>query len=393
MTPVHEAEASEALWERLTESVRLHLVSDVPVGAFLSGGVDSSAILSIMVHQSREPVSTFSVGFREDRFNELPYARRVAEHFGTKHYELRVEPANLDVLERVLAAFDEPFADASAIPTFLVSRLAREHVKVVLSGDGGDELFAGYDRYLIDHRRRHASLLSRAGLARPLRALSTLLPEGTPGKNYAYNLSLPRMERYLDAISIFPPRVLRDTIDGDHLAVAEDPLTDLVEEGAGLDALSRLQLIDLQSEPARRHLDESGSHEHGKLLGGTGSISRSPSRRVRLSAADGASPPLRGAEVLAQEGPARKASGRGAEPTKAGIRGAAGGMVLEGSTGLLRRSPRETEPAWRRSGFAPSAIRDLVDLYRKKQREDHCRRLWALTVLERSLRNLERHAA
>ena len=246
-TSVHETEASEALWERLTESVRLHLVSDVPVGAFLSGGVDSSGILSIMVRQSREPVSTFSVGFREDRFNELPYARRVAEHFGTKHYELCVEPANLDVLERVLAAFDEPFADASAIPTFLVSRLAREHVKVVLSGDGGDELFAGYDRYLVDHRRRHASLVSRVGLARPLRALSTLLPEGTPGKNYAYNLSLPRMERYLDAISIFPPRVLRDTIDSEHLPDAEDPLKGLVEEGADLDPLSRLQLIDLQT--------------------------------------------------------------------------------------------------------------------------------------------------
>lgn len=388
-TSVHETEASEALWERLTESVRLHLVSDVPVGAFLSGGVDSSGILSIMVRQSREPVSTFSVGFREDRFNELPYARRVAEHFGTKHYELCVEPANLDVLERVLAAFDEPFADASAIPTFLVSRLAREHVKVVLSGDGGDELFAGYDRYLVDHRRRHASLVSRVGLARPLRVLSTLLPEGTPGKNYAYNLSLPRMERYLDAISIFPPRVLRDTIDSEHLPDAEDPLKGLVEEGADLDPLSRLQLIDLQTNLP------------GDILTKVDRMSMANSLEARVPFLDHplvefscrlpAAFRLRSGELKYL----LKKTLRGKLPDEVLTRPKQGfGVPLEAwfskdlpdfFADLLGNGTRLAA-----LGVRTQAIRDLVDLYRKKQREDHCRRLWALTVLERSLRNLER---
>src|SRR5207249_10768836 len=121
--------------------------------------------------------------------------RRVAERFGTEHHELLVGPEDLGVLEEVLAAFDEPFADPSAIPTYLMSRLARAHVKVVLSGDGGDELFAGYDRYVVDHRRRRVGLFGDLGLGGWLRWLSAVLSEGTPGKNYLYNLSLPRMDR------------------------------------------------------------------------------------------------------------------------------------------------------------------------------------------------------
>jgi asparagine synthase (glutamine-hydrolysing) len=391
-TPVHEAEASDALWERLTESVRLHLVSDVPVGAFLSGGVDSSGILSIMVRHSREPVSTFSVGFREDRFNELPYARRVAEHFGTRHHELLVEPANLDVLECVLSAFDEPFADASAIPTFLVSRLAREHVKVVLSGDGGDELFAGYDRYLVDHRRRYASLVSRTGLARPLRALSTLLPEGTPGKNYAYNLSLPRMERYLDAISIFPPRVLRDTIDEEHLPAAEDPLKDLVEEGVGLDPLSRLQLIDFQT------------YLPGDILTKVDRMSMANSLEARVPFLDHSLVEFAcrlPAELRLRSGELKyllKKTLRGKLPDEVLTRPKQGfGVPLEAwfskdlpnfFADILGNGTRLAA-----LGVRTQAIRELVHLYRKRQREDHCRRLWALTVLERSLRNLDRQTA
>src|SRR6185436_19189235 len=122
-------------------------------GAFLSGGVDSSAVVALMTEAAGAPVKTFAVGFRESGWDELPYARRVARFLGTEHYELVVEPRDLKVLEDVLAAVDEPLADASAIPTYLVSRLARQHVKVVLSGDGGDEIFAGYERYVVDQRR------------------------------------------------------------------------------------------------------------------------------------------------------------------------------------------------------------------------------------------------
>src|SRR5262249_10185743 len=130
----------------LADAVRSHLVSDVPIGAFLSGGIDSSLVVSLMAEASR--VETFSIGFDEPAYDELTHARTVARHLGTEHHELVVRPDALSILDRLVWHFDEPFADASAIPTWYVSEMARRHVTVVLSGDGGDELFGGYDRYL-----------------------------------------------------------------------------------------------------------------------------------------------------------------------------------------------------------------------------------------------------
>ena len=142
-----EAALEEELRARLREAVRLRLVSDVPLGAFLSGGVDSSAVVALMARESAEPVRTFSIGFREEEFDELAFARLVAERCGTRHTEWVVEPRALEILPRLVWHFDQPFADPSAIPTWHVARLAREHVTVVLNGDGGDENFAGYGRY------------------------------------------------------------------------------------------------------------------------------------------------------------------------------------------------------------------------------------------------------
>ncbi len=132
------------LKEALNESVKSHLLSDVPLGAFLSGGTDSSTVVAWMSQGSSQPVKTYSIGFRDDQFNELPYARKVAKHFGTDHHEKVLEADVFDLLPKVIGAFDEPFGDSSAIPTYLVSEFARQEVKVALSGDGGDELFAGY---------------------------------------------------------------------------------------------------------------------------------------------------------------------------------------------------------------------------------------------------------
>lgn len=143
-----EAEAEVELHERLDAAVADRLVADVPFGAFLSGGLDSSVVVALMAQRMSQPVKTFSIGFKEARYSELSDARRVANHLGTDHHELVVEPEATALVDKLVWHLDEPFADSSALPTFLVSELARPHVKMILSGDGGDESFAGYDRYL-----------------------------------------------------------------------------------------------------------------------------------------------------------------------------------------------------------------------------------------------------
>src|SRR5262249_28120168 len=148
-------EATDHLYALLKDSVRMRLISDVPLGAFLSGGVDSSAIVSIMSEVSSQPVKTFSIGFDDPSYNELRYARMVAKQFGTDHHELIIRPDAISLVERLIQYLDEPFADVSVFPTYLVSHLARQHVTVVLSGDGGDELFAGYEWYLADKIERY----------------------------------------------------------------------------------------------------------------------------------------------------------------------------------------------------------------------------------------------
>ncbi|HXH09632.1 MAG TPA: asparagine synthase (glutamine-hydrolyzing) [Alphaproteobacteria bacterium] len=152
-------ELAEALRAQLAEATQLRLISDVPLGALLSGGVDSSIVVALMAQLLDRPVQTFSIGFSEETYNELPYARQVAQQFGTWHSERIVTPDIRGILPRLVWQYDEPFADKSAIPTFYVAQMARDHVTVVLNGDGGDEAFAGYDKYRLGRLQRAWSYL------------------------------------------------------------------------------------------------------------------------------------------------------------------------------------------------------------------------------------------
>jgi asparagine synthase (glutamine-hydrolysing) len=186
----------------LEESVRLHMVSDVPLGAFLSGGIDSSSIVATAARLTDAPLKTFSIGFSEPDYNELEYARVVAKRFRTEHHELTLGPDSLDRLEDLAWHLDEPFGDSSAIPTFMVSKLAAQSVKVVLSGDGGDELFAGYDKYLVEKRERGYTPLP-ALIRTVLGTIGRTMPDGMRGRNLLRHMSLAGAERYLDACTLF----------------------------------------------------------------------------------------------------------------------------------------------------------------------------------------------
>src|SRR5581483_3537897 len=242
-------ELAEELRGRLRDSVRAHLVADVPVGVLLSGGIDSAALTALAAQEASGTVSTFSIGFEEESFDELAGARLVAERYGTDHHELVVRPDAATLLPRLVEAFDEPFADSSALPTYLVSELAAGSVKVALSGEGGDELFGGYYTYVADQ------LAPRLGPAiRPVRPLVERLPSSSAKVSFDYKAKrfvrgahLPPVERHHAWKEIFSPERRAELVDRRRDGVA-DPL-DLYRERyadtAGAEPLARLQDLDL----------------------------------------------------------------------------------------------------------------------------------------------------
>ena len=205
---IGEADAVAGLRERLREAVRVRLMSDVPLGAFLSGGIDSSAVVALMTQVSSTRVKTYSIGFEEEDYSELAHARAVAEHLGTEHHELVVRPRALELLPRLVWGLDEPFADASMVPTYHVAEMARSHVTVALSGDGGDEAFAGYTTYGWARSYARVDVLPRA-LRRLAAAPAGWLPPDHPLGRRLRRAGMSVVERHLEVMSHFPPRERR----------------------------------------------------------------------------------------------------------------------------------------------------------------------------------------
>jgi asparagine synthase (glutamine-hydrolysing) len=231
---ISEADAREELLARLREAVRLRLISDVPLGAFLSGGIDSSAVVALMAQCSSNRVKTFSIGFKEQDYNELPFARAVAHKYGTDHHEFVVSPRATEIFPKLVWHYNEPYADESAIPTFYLAQLARQHVTVALNGDGGDENFAGYKRYLESLPADCYGRLpdgARRFIARTLNVVSP--PDGpgvfARGRRWVARMAAAKTQRYAHRVMQFDCALKKEICTPEFLqATARRDSADLV---------------------------------------------------------------------------------------------------------------------------------------------------------------------
>ena len=382
---VSEDEWIEGLKAQLAHAVRSHMISDVPIGAFLSGGLDSSTVVALMAQASSTPVRTFSIGFAETDFDELAYARQVAARYGTDHYELVVKPSALDVLPKLAWHFDEPFADSSAIPTYYVSKITREHVTVALSGDGGDENFAGYRRYAraqqLHERLDHGMLR----LAQPLLRLAAgALPVGAPGQAYAGFLGAGELGRYHRLMTYERSETLRHLLTSDLRGSVAAPgpagFARLVAELGAPDYVSALQLIDIHT-----YLPED-------ILTKVDRASMAVSLESRVPLLD---------HVLMEYAATIPSSlklreGQGKHILKRAMASSLPGDILtrrkmgfgvplgEWFRGELRELVRDvllSRVARERGMFRPAAIARLLDAH-EAGRRDYSARLWALVCLE-----------
>ena len=254
-----EEQWCDRLLDTYREAVRLRLMSEVPLGAFLSGGVDSSSVVALMAGLLDGPVTTCSIGFEEEEFNELGYAKEIAERFSTSHHEHVVHADAVGVIEKLVWHYDEPFADSSAVPTYYVSKAAKEHVTVVLAGDGGDENFAGYRRYYFDQRENLVRGLLPASVRRPVfGVLANLYPKADwaprifRGKATFQNLARLPIEAYFRSVSAVQSEVKEELLHGDVRRQLQgydsvDILRGYYDRAGTTDPLSRIQYVDIKT--------------------------------------------------------------------------------------------------------------------------------------------------
>jgi asparagine synthase (glutamine-hydrolysing) len=260
----HPEERSESQWcdqivQVLREAVQLRLISEVPLGAFLSGGIDSSSVVALMSQITGESVVTTSIGFQEKEFNEVEFAREVAQQYHTQHYEEIVKPDAVGITEKLAWFYDEPFADSSAIPTYYVSKLAREHVTVALSGDGGDEFFCGYRRYFFDHRENQIRRLLPASMrTRLFGALVSLYPKADwaprvlRGKATFQNVARSHIDAYFRSVSAVSPEIKQTLLHSDIWKQlggydTADVFRTYYDKTSGASPMARIQYVDVKT--------------------------------------------------------------------------------------------------------------------------------------------------
>ncbi len=389
---VTEEEAGERALELLREAVRVRLMSEVPLGAFLSGGIDSSAVVALMAEESSTPVKTFSIGFEEQDFSELHHARRVAEHVGAEHHEFIVRPDAMEVLPLLVEHYGEPYADSSAIPTYYVARETRKHVTVALNGDGGDECFAGYERYAAMRLSERYRKLPGVLRERVIRQAVELLPiselKPSPARKVRRFLraaSLPPVERYLRWVSI-TQRDTKDELYADEFkaevghrdagawlrpwfarangagvvdaALLADTMTYLPNDLlVKVDIASMAVSLEARSPFLDHHVIEFAASlpENLKLRGMTTKYLLKKTLK----------------KLLPSENLTRRKMGFGV-PIGHWFRGQMQGFLREN---LL------SERAGRRGLFRPEAVRRMVELHTRGER-DYTHQLWTLLMLE-----------
>jgi asparagine synthase (glutamine-hydrolysing) len=381
----------EEIRERIRAAVRSRMISDVPLGAFLSGGIDSSTVVAAMAEASSEPVKTFSIGFEEEEHSELPNARLIAERFGTDHSELVIRPDVVSILPKVARHYGEPFADPSAVPSFYVSEMARRAVTVALNGDGGDESFAGYNHYLTAARtdriagglpgpvrRAIGSVAGRSALhGEPARALNR-------ARRLGRYLALDRGTRYARTMTTISPE-LRATLYADEFAAEAGGPPHLIEDAwsrAEADCLVNTMLeVDIQtylpedllvkvdiatmaySLEARSPLLDHQLMEFAATLPGSLKLQGSEKKALLRNALRGWIPD----QIL--DGPKR---GFGLPTTKAWFRGELRGFITDVLT-----DPR----AAGRGYFRPEAVEKMLRQHMDES-QDHSMQLWSLMMLE-----------
>ncbi len=391
--PASEEALLEELEFRLAEAVRIRLIADVPLGAMLSGGTDSSIVVALMARATSQPVKTFSVGFQHADFNEAPYARLVAQKFGTDHHELIVEPDLLETVEMLTRHMEEPFGDSSMLPTYFISCLARKNVKVALSGDGGDEAFAGYDRYRIHLEDRSYKWIPEWAGHLYRDYVHPIVPYRVPGRNLAYSISLPWEERYIEGVSFQPFQREMSILSNDFVASDRAPLKsfeEFLQKAPAHDPLSRVLYLD------------SKTYLPGDILTKVDRMSMATSLEARVPMLDhvflewvAALGPRWKMRNGAQKFILKKLAARVGVPGEVLNRPKQGfalplGQWMRGELKDLVLTTLLDAQTLQRGYFNPNGLRRMLDEHFQGRR-DHSARLWRLLIFELWHRNfLER---